>query len=679
MLNAPPPSWVAESSPAARRPLVPAVERLAAPLRECARTLASAASLVPFEDLYAPKRQDLGFSLPEQDRGWRTAWALIGQWLCAATAKPASDASTIGEAHRWFWRDAPAAFAPTPDLLLPSVLADRPSRQLRALMPYLLDPLAAGTRRDVIKSPDLSDQRQFRKATGVYFTPGDVAYAMVLKLISSGETPAQSWLDPANGSGVFLRAALAACAATSGSVPLLYGVDVNPMAAEATAFVLTAEDCMLRPDGPPPWVRWHDFRSRLATGDTLMLAGLSPSAHQIYAFASPTATTKVLGAEEPWYLSTAFPELVAGVDRVATNPPYARLGAHPHAAQMESLHPVTGKARRDISPIFTEVALRLLAADGALSVVTPLSHVASTQAPFPGLRRVLAARGSLELLSFDRMPDALFGDDVKTRNAIITLHTALPGVLVASGLRRWTSRNRSEALTDVPVISLKGFVGASDLVPKIGTAWERSLYMQMSGSTVKFGAWLAERKTASLNDPSLEIGGTDVISLGPTAYNFLNVVREPRRAVFDGHDAVNPVHMLRFLDDRLASAAYAVLCSRHAFWLWHVTGDGFHVTSRFIDSVPLPARDSPEVERLAVLGDSLWKVAAQRPALSVNAGRTSVAYPAWVQSAHIDAVDAVCSAVLGLDAGGDLKRWYDSLVLVHEEDRRSQVLRKKQA
>jgi hypothetical protein len=508
---------------------------------------------------------------------------------------------------------------------------------------------------------------------------------MVLKLVADDDAAVAgadwSWLDPANGSGVFLRAVLAASTGLMRDTPRLYGVDINPMAAEATAFVLTAEDCALRAEGPPPWLRWHDFRSRLATGDSLMLAGLVPAALSDADKAVCPARTAgtPLGAESPWYLASVFPELTAGVDRVATNAPYARLGAHDHAATMPTLHPVTGRARRDISPIFTEVALRLLAPRGALSVVTPLSHVASTQAPFPALRGLMASSGRLEMLSFDRTPDALFGDDVKTRNAIMTLHRDSPRVVITSGLRRWTSRNRDEAMRDVPVVSLEGIREATNVVPKIGSAWERSLYLRMSESLVTSRHWISERGTASLTDESVEAGGSQVISIGPTAYNFLNVIREPRRAAFDGHDAANPAHIVAFSDDRMAAAAYAALCSRYAFWLWHVTGDGFHVTSRFIESVPLPAPDSPEVERLAILGDRLWKAAAQRPALSLNAGRTSVAYPAWPHGEHIDAVDAVCATVLDVDVTGDLARWYDSLLLVHTEDRRSQIIRRKQA
>ena len=105
-----------------------------------------------------------------------------------------------------------------------------------ALLPYLLDPLAPGTRRCVLKGSDSLGDRHARKAAGVYYTPGDLARYMAEAVDASRDRPR---LDPACGSGVFLRAAHAA--AENGQAPLiLFGCDIDPLAAEQCAFVLLA-------------------------------------------------------------------------------------------------------------------------------------------------------------------------------------------------------------------------------------------------------------------------------------------------------------------------------------------------------------------------------------------------------------------------------------------------------
>lgn len=67
-----------------------------------------------------------------------------------------------------------------------------------------------------------------------------------------------------------------------------------------------------------------------------------------------------------------------------------------------------------------------------------------------------------------------------------------------------------------------------------------------------------------------------------------------------------------------------------AFWLWHVLGDGFHVTRTFVEDLPIgPAlfHDSVMVE-LRRLGQSLWQKVNSDPVVSCNRARTTIAFPA---------------------------------------------------
>lgn len=677
-----PPDWVALSSPGHNRPLVPRVERLARGIRAAAAHVEAGADL-PFENLYRPTRRGLGFTLLDHDVARRSAWALVGEWLVAASLEVPCAGKGLTAAHEWFWRGSGRDLGTVPDLEI--VVDVRDAVELRALLPYLLDPMAAATRRDVLRSESTALERRTRKAAGVYYTPGDVAYLMAERVRSTGAGAASSlWLDPAHGSGVFLRAAYAALEGEPDAADRIYGVDLDPMAAETASFVLAAEDLVRNPGGSAPWERWHRFRRNLATGDALLIDVSPPREESTLIRDASTGPLDgyPLGRFEPWRLQSVFPETAElGFSRVVANPPYAPLPRSEGSRHIRGLHRVTGRfAGPDISPVFVELCTDLLASDGALAIVLPLSVVSSTRAPFPDLRQHLSNQpGWLELLSFDRVPDALFGDDIKTRNAIVHLDKGAADGLTASPLYRWTSRTRDTALPEIPVTSIAGLAGVPKVVPKIGTEWERELLLACDAKGRYLEQWLLSRRLLPLGRVTQAVGddGSDALALAPTAYNFLSVMRDPLRAVVDGHDSQNGFSMLQFASGRQASAAYALLNSRLAFWLWHVTGDGFHVTGTLPRRLPVPWTDEDCTERLARLGDQLWRAALQSPVVSNNRGRTTVAYPAWPFKEIVDEIDALLGDFLDVPHADRLAAWHEKLVLVDLNSERRKLIRRK--
>lgn len=639
---------------------------------------------LPFDDLYRPTRVGLGFTLTDDDVARRSAWALVGEWLVASAVRAPGVGQRLTSAHDWFWQDSLRAVGTAPDVDVAIEIGD--AVEIRALLPYLLDPMAAATRRDVLSAQSTVQERRIRKASGVYYTPGDVAYMMVERVLSGGPvTDGDLWIDPAHGSGVFLRAAFCALGGRSEVADRIYGVDLDPIAAETASFVLTAEDLVRNPDAGPPWERWHRFRRNLATGDALMIDTSATSGQPTLPFHVGTEAIDghPLGQFEPWRLSAVFPETAGrGFSRVVANPPYAPLRRSAATVYASRLHTVTGSAAgADISPVFVELAANLLPDDGALAVVLPLSVVASTRSPFPELRRYLADQdGGLEYLAFDRVPDALFGDDIKTRNAIVHLDRRAPRDLVVSPLYRWTSRTRATALREIPVISVTGTQGLPGSIPKIGSEWERELLSACYAHGRYLEHWELRRQQMPLERVARSVDGehSDLLSLAPTAYNFLGVMRDPFRAVIDGHNSQNGFSVIQLGTERDASAAYALLSSRLAFWLWHVTGDGFHVTSMLRRRLPVPWRDEERIERLADLGDRLWKAALENPVVSSNRGRTTVAYPTWPYAELIDQIDADVGTYIGMEYGTRLAAWHEQLVVVDpNSERRNLIQRKK--
>jgi len=638
---------------------------------------------VPFEGLYRPVRAGLGFTLAADDVSRRTAWALLGEWLVAASVEAPCVADGLVATHEWFWAGSGRTLGTVPDTTVKVDVAS--AVELGALMPYLLDPRAAATRREVLNAQSTAHERLARKASGAFYTPGDVAYLMVRRLLSSGGMTTQHrWLDPAHGSGVFLRAVLSATYGDRSARHCIYGVDLDPLAAETSSFVLTAEDIIRSPDGPAPWERWHQFRRNLVTGDALLIDTSrtpdQPTLH--FESAEQPLDGHPLGQFEPWRLDSVFPETAeTGFTRVIANPPYAPLSRTTATIHVRRLHPVTGQsASRDISPVFVELCADLLADDGALAAVTPLSVVASTRQPFPELRQHLAEqRGRLVLSSFDRAPDALFGDDIKTRNAIIHLDKGAPRGLVASPLYRWTSRTRETALADIPVTSIAGLDGVPQSIPKIGAEWERELFVACGKQPTYLDRWYTHRRLAPLTRITRSVDDElpDAVALAPTAYNFLGLVRDPYRAVTEGHNSQHGYWILQFASELLASAAYALLSSRLAFWIWHVTGDGFHVTSTLHQRLPVPTCDSERISRLADLGDQLWKAALQNPQVSTNRSRTTVAYPTWSHTDLIGKIDTEFGEFIGVPYVEALAAWHEQLIIVDADSERRDLIRRK--
>lgn len=678
-----PPDWVAPSSPSHNRPLVPRVERLARGVRAAATLVESRVDL-PFEELYRPNRSGLGFTLPGEDIARRSAWALLGEWLVAASVQAPCVGQGLAAAHDWFWQGSRQEIGTAPEVDISVEIEE--AIVLRALLPYLLDPMAAATRRDVLNALSTARERRTRKASGVYYTPGDVAHLMVERVLSGhSDTGEDLWIDPAHGSGVFLRAAYCALGGRPDVADRIYGVDLDPIAAETASFVLTAEDLALNPDNRPPWERWHRFRRNLATGDALLIDASAAPDQPTFQFDSSDDSVDghPLGRFRPWKLQAVFPETAnQGFARVVANPPYAPLQRTAATFHMPRLHAVTGRtASADISPVFVELCANLLSDDGALAIVLPLSVVSSTRAPFPELRRFLADQpGWLELLSFDRVPDALFGDDIKTRNAIVHLDRRAPDCLAVSPLYRWTSRTRSTALPDIPAVSVTDIAGVPATIPKIGSEWERELLLACSTSDRYLERWQSHRRQLPLGQVAPRDGDkpSDLLALAPTAYNFLGVMRDPFRAVTHGHDSQNGFSILRFGSDLQASAAYALLSSRLAFWLWHVTGDGFHVTTTLHRRLPVPqGGDGKRVKRLAELGNQLWEAALGGPVVSSNRGRTTVSYPTWPYTTLVDQIDEEVGAFIGLAYGARLAEWHEQLIVVDLDSKRHNLIRRK--
>ena len=275
-------------------------------------------------------------------------WTLVSAWLTGFATGRIAHGAGIDEGALWFF-DGVADVCPAE--LVPRRAAARVNEILAdcgdaltylELLPYVLDPHGPGSRLSVRRDAATKGARDRKRAEGVYYTPADVADFMVqgcLEGLDETDSP-PAILDPACGTAVFLRAALAALKTawpdrSAGWLAerRLYGTDIDPWALDAAAFVLLA-DCLNDggTDDGSPLLLWHRLRLNLACVDALRL---DPVDREM--LAASDSDGRIVGASASGRLSASNEESVYD-DRV----PLSRLF---------SSMPATGSSSLAIRPI----------------------------------------------------------------------------------------------------------------------------------------------------------------------------------------------------------------------------------------------------------------------------------------------------------------------------------------
>lgn len=599
------------------------------------------------------------------------AWALVSMRMIGRSVGALSASASIRDAEAWFLGPI------RPPILLSERIGDTDDRAavnsleaiqydqvFRDLLPYILDAHGPGSRASVMKDPRRFRARLARSKAGAYYTPSDVADYIAREVIGGLGKPVHKTtvLDPACGSGVFLRASLDLAAKGNGRLdPMvfiercIFGIDVNPLAVEAACFVLVHE-CLAGTNGftyRSPWSLWHRVRCNLCAADALTIRCSPPPSDtsQLLAdlrvelnlnFVSPANTplcseSDDIRCNQYFSIGTAFPNLASGADAVIGNPPYARVGRRHDGAALEHQFDSLAScnlADANLFPLFVEMMWQLAGQhQSASGMVVPLSIACSSRAQMTAIRQAIASSGgSWRFAFFDREPHALFGEEVKTRNAIVFRSNDYPTrtrtTRISTGpLRRWNSRQRSEIFESIDFVKLEDETIATG-IPKLGSDHAVSVYRMLVSRGTLLCNMCRAVTSCQTEDATLASLTTSVFVSG-TAYNYLNVFRPhrnvpPRRAPWSTSKLLH----LRFETERAATLAFAILSSRIAYWLWHVTGDGFHVTQVFITHLPINdtlLSDSSK-RKLSRLGNQLWEEVQLSQSISINGGRQTVAY-----------------------------------------------------
>ena len=579
------------------------------------------------------------------------AWTLVAAWVTGVAVRAISPECSLTAAEHWFFgRLSLSALLPKQTLIRAELLlqskADVPA--YLELLPYILDPHGPGSRLSVRRNPQTRVARTRKRAEGVFYTPADVAeYMAAACLDSSQATIPPTVFDPACGTGVFLRAALKKLCqlypqqdAFSIASTSLFGTDIDPWPLDATAFVLLA-DVWSDLKGNAPASVWRRLRDNLACVDTLAI----DPAHYDY-------NNYKRGSRLP--ISHIFPALTNGPTVIIGNPPYADVGDRSDLVELRrTLETAAAKLRSnaEIYLLFLEQMVRLADRDScAGALVLPISIACNTGSQFIAARDMIARTpGSWRFAFFDREPHALFGEDVKTRNAIL-LWSRRPqdkAAGIATGpLRKWRGDNRAAMFRSLRFTLLDNEIQTG--IAKIEGQCQADALTVLRLRWVKFAQAVHGIERLPLSGAMNADNRT--VFVGPTAYNFLNVFLKPPRDALrpDLLLSEHPLHAIRCasLDD--AFAVFAVFSSHLAYWWWHAQGDGFHVTRRFIADFPFGVDVLGGTSELCKNGNELWAVINSRPIVSLNGGRTSLAYTPNGHDRIRRRIDEELAAIAGL-------------------------------
>ena len=575
-----------------------------------------------------PKMAEIRFPDADSAAPERAAWLAISAWLIGLSCGAIDRRSGLAQAQSWFfgpdenfcergfWVQIDSVLRPTLDSI-----ADR--QGIGELLPYILDIHGPGSRLSVRRDPSTRAARESKKADGVFYTPPDVAAFIarsVFSEMSSGELP--KVLDPAVGTGVFLRAALAELTAMAPkgnayetALQTLHGCDIDSIALDGAAIVLLA-DTLESALGTAscPFDAWKALRGNMKLCDALLLDREPRSSN----------------ADGRHSLSELFPYAKDGFDLIIGNPPYADMGARRDMASLAArFRTVAAKPEptADLYPAFAEQMVRLAGPNASGAMVLPLSVACNSGAQFAALRAFMQELpGEWRFAFFDRQPHALFGEDVKTRNAIVFRHGSERAAGISTGpLRRWRGDDRRAMFRQIDYTPVDGDIRRG--IPKIhgplqAAAWER---LRKESVTLAYLATKVGRITLDRTPY-----GTDRdVFVAPTAYNFLGLARPCELETEEGETlSSNPLTRMTCSSAMEAEATFAVLSSNFAFWWWSVVGDGFHVNRGALAGIPIgkPALDAALLRNLSSIGRALWRKAKPNPVRSINRRRISYAF-----------------------------------------------------
>lgn len=207
------------------------------------------------------------------------------------------------------------------------------------------------------------------------------------------------------------------------------------------------------------------------------------------------------------------------------------------------------------------------------ALILPLSICYSQGREFVRLRNEIQTDSATwTFMNYDRSPDSLFGDQVKTRNTILFRQSTKSTTgIFTTNLQRWTSANRTRLFTDYTLCNISG-MSISKYVPKISNSIEKVCCERISAGSSNLYS-LFEHSNS----------GHPLIVNG-TAYNWLCAYDHIHRQLMKTRS-----HICRALQEFIIYlivrvVTFVSLCSATELLIGFgdAIGDGFHFNASLI-------------------------------------------------------------------------------------------------
>lgn len=556
-----------------------------------------------------------------------------------------------------------------------------------------------------------------KKRKGIYYTPNDVAQNIVKNtlgkkllvefdnIVSESVTIKDATklldiltnikvLDPSCGTGIFLRLSLQIlsekycilnkkfnyriCPLASSISNNLYGIDKSNSAIESCILILLTSDIqLLLKSDHSIFTLWNLAYQNIKYGDSTVsdLSNTLNETISILAKQRKESKKQILlgevinnpnsGAEYNFNFQLEFPEVFSnniGFHCIIGNPPYSKLPKSEPDRSYQQVRYVSARESKDSNyfTLFVENMKYLCNSESSFSgLVIPLSISYHQGDNYKLLRKlIMKDSGKWKFEFFDRSPDSLFGDDIKTRNCIVYRESSERNEMYTSPLIRWNSRERDKLFSEIPSINITG-LDITNYIPKLSNQLESEVLCILNNNK--------ELKLIDLTYSS-NLGGYSSVYFYSTAYNWLPVFKElPLSLDETGKDYIpSSVWKVNCTNEQDKNFLFSVVSSKISYWYWIVNGDGFHFSKQFLSQLPVhPSLFNPKsLEKISRYGELLWLEMLKYPTRKTNAGKTIGNFNVLRCKNIIDEIDKLIIREIGLPDQFflHLQHWYYSMI-----------------
>ena len=373
-----------------------------------------------------------------------------------------------------------------------------------------------------------------------------------------------------------------------------------------------------------------------------------------------------------------------GFDVIIGNPPYVEVPMQLNRRLLTtSFRTALDRWSRDenLYTFVVERSLELLRLRfGQLGMILPLSIAFSTKKPFVNLRQIVSSeKGDWHWSHFDRIPSALFGNEVRTRCTIVLLarnDISKYGTSTTS-LLRWNADYRNILFRNLYYSRIDLDIAAG--IPKVGSQVQADVLKTLTAANALLAPALTKAIPFQILAAAAPRFPQPCVYVGGTAYNWFPAWRDiPKTTDMDGRPSL-PARTAgyRFPDEETANIVFALLCSSLGYWWWAVASDAFNLKKWLLERFPLSSSMIPKHARgqLAELGAALRIELRRNYVYKDNKGRIgNFLLPACDrQTTAIDSFLAVSIPGLSVEFLDDVRGFNATFSRVEPEDKEAEA------